>query len=320
LIHRKYAILPDINIREFETMATKAKPSSKARSAKTTRPASGAAARTTKKPTTAVKAKAAVAQSAASKKTYRFTDDLSGTQVLGEMLGTFLLVSLVAATGGNAFLVGIGYIAIVLMFFKASGAQVNPAVTFGLWAMRKLSTAKMLFYWMAQFVGAIAAILVMNAFASSKFEVSLASFTQWDWAVVSAEVFGAAIFMFAVAAVLHRSNSDTERGVGLGIGLFVALLVSSAMLQQAITSASSNATEASEAPRITRLTGTTVNPAVALSLKETDSSNVNPLTGEQEGEAKNTASRLTIETIVGTLVGAALGGRLFVIFGRASRD
>ena len=315
----KYAILPDINIREYETMATKAKTTSKARSAKTTRPASGAAARTTKKPT-AVKAKAAVAQSTAAKKTYRFTDDLSGTQVLGEMLGTFLLVSLVAATGGNAFLVGIGYIAIVLMFFSASGAQVNPAVTFGLWAMRKLSTAKMLFYWMAQFVGAIAGILVMNAFASSKFEISLASFTQWNWAVVSAEVFGAAIFMFVVAAVLHRGNSDTDKAVGMGIGLFVALLVSSAMLQQAVTTASSGATEGSEAPRITKLNGTTVNPAVALSLKETDNSNVNPLTGEQEGEAKTTASRLTVETIVGTLVGAALGGRLFMLFARSTRD
>lgn len=318
-MQRKYAILPDINIREYETMATKAKTTSKARSAKTTRPASGAAARTTKK-STVVKAKATAAQSTTAKKTYRFTDDLSGTQVLGEMLGTFLLVSLVAATGGNAFLVGIGYIAIVLMFFSASGAQVNPAVTFGLWAMRKLSTAKMLFYWMAQFVGAIAAILATNAFASTRFDISLASFTQWDWAVVSAEVIGAAIFMFAVAAVLQRGNTDTDKAVGFGIGLFVALLVSSAMLQQAVTTASSNATDASAAPRIAKLSGTTVNPAVALSLKETDNSNVNPLTGEKEGEAKTTASRLTVETIVGTLVGAALGGRLFMLLGRTTRD
>lgn len=318
-MQRKYAILPDINIKEYETMATKAKSSSKARSAKTTRPASGAAARTTKKPTV-VKAKATTALATTGNKTYRFTDDLSGTQVLGEMLGTFLLVSLVAATGGNAFLVGIGYIAIVVMFFSASGAQVNPAVTFGLWAMRTISTAKMLFYWMAQFVGAIAAILVMNAFASSKFEISLASFPKWDWAVVSAELFGAAIFMFVVAAALNRGNSDMDKAVGMGVGLFIALLVSGAMLQLAVTTASSSTAEASEQPRITKLNGTTVNPAVALSLKETDSSNVNPLTGQQEGEAKNTASRLTVETIVGTLVGAALGGRLFMLFGRGNRD
>lgn len=302
----------------MNTMATKAKTSSKARSAKTTRPASGAAARTTKK-TTVVKARAATAKPVTQQKTYRLSDDLSGTQVLGEMIGTFLLVSLVAATGGNAFLVGIGYIVIVLMFFSISGAHVNPAVTFGLWAMRKVSTVKMLFYWMAQFVGAIAAILATNAFAQTKLNVSLASFTQWNWAVVSAEFIGAAIFMFGVAVVARRGQTDTDKAVGFGLSLFVALLISSALLQQAVATASANTGENSSQPRITKLNGTTVNPAVALSLSETDNSNVNPLTGKAEAKS-TTASRLTIETIVGTLAGAALAGRLFMLLNRNERD
>lgn len=300
-------------------MATKAKTTSKARSAKTTRPASGAAARTTKKPTS-VKAKApsrvTVAQPVTKQKTYRFTDDLSGTQVLGEMLGTFLLVSLVAATGGNSFLIGVGLIVITLMFFSISGAHVNPAVTFGLWAMRRISATKMLFYWMAQFVGAIAAILATNAFAREKLSVSLASFTQWHWSVVAAEFIGAAIFMIAIAAIAQRSQTDNDKAVGVGLALFVALLVSSAYLQQAVTANTS--TDAKETPRIAKLNGTTVNPAVALSLKETDSSNVNPLTGEA-AKSTDTASRLTLETIVGTLAGAALGGRLYMLLGRGER-
>lgn len=299
-------------------MATKAKTTSKARSAKTTRPASGAAARTTKK-TTVVKARAATAKPVTQQKTYRLSDDLSGTQVLGEMLGTFLLVSLVAATGGNAFLVGIGYVVIVLMFFNISGAHVNPAVTFGLWAMRKVTTVRALFYWMAQFVGAIAAILTVNAFAQTKLNVSLASFTQWNWAVVAAELIGAAIFMFGIAAVSRRGQTDTDKALGFGLALFVALLVSSAFLQQAVSTASSNAEQGKDQPRITKLNGTTVNPAVALSLSETDSSNVNPLTGEASAK-KDTASRLTVETIVGTLLGAALGGRMFMLLNRNERD
>ena len=307
-----------ILIREYATMATKAKTTSKARSAKTTRPASGAAARTTKK-TTVVKARAAAAKPVTQQKTYRLSDDLSGTQVLGEMLGTFLLVSLVAATGGNAFLVGIGYVVIVLMFFSVSGAHVNPAVTFGLWAMRKVSTVKALFYWMAQFVGAIAAILTANAFAQTKLDVSLASFTQWNWAVVAAEFIGAAIFMFGIAAISRRGQTDTDKAVGFGLALFVALLISSAFLQQAASTASTAAQEGADQPRITKLNGTSVNPAVALSLSESDSSNVNPLTGEAEAKS-TTASRLTIETILGTLAGAALGGRLFMLLNRNERD
>lgn len=298
-------------------MATKAKTSSKARSAKTTRPASGAAARTTKK-TTAVKTRATVAQPVTRQKTYRLADDLSGTQVLGEMVGTFLLVSLVAATGGNAFLVGFGLIVLTLMFFSLSGAHLNPALTFGLWAMRRVTAGKMVFYWMAQFVGAIAAILATNAFAQNKLNVSLASFTQWNWAVVSAETIGAAIFMFGVAAVAYRSQTDNDKAVGVGLALFVALLISSAFLQEAVTKSSAGAKEGQDQPRITKLSGTTLNPAVALSLKETDSSNVNPLTGVADKSA-NTASRLTLETIVGTLVGAALGGRLYLLLNRDQR-
>lgn len=299
-------------------MATKAKSTSKARSAKTTRPASGAAARTTKK-ATAVKAKApvrTVAQPVTKQKSYRFTDELSGTQVLGEMLGTFLLVSLVAATGGNSFLIGIGLIVITLMFFSVSGAHVNPAVTFGLWAMRKVSATKMLFYWMAQFVGAIAAILVINGFAQERLAVSLASFTVWEWPVVAAEFIGAAVFMIGIAAISQRSQTDNDKAVGVGLALFVALLVSSSFLQQAV--AAQSGADAKETPRIAKLNGTTVNPAVALSLKETDSSSVNPLTGEADKKS-NTASRLTLETIVGTLAGAALGGRLYLLLNRGEK-
>ena len=302
---------PHILIREYETMATKAKTSSKARSAKTTRPASGAAARTTKK-TTSVKARV-VAAPVAARKSYRVTDDLNGSQVVSEMFGTFLLVSLVAASGGNAFLVGIALIAIAAMTFSVSGAHVNPAVTFGFFAMRKISAAKMVFYWIAQFVGAIAAIIAVNAFAHEKLSLSLSSFTQWDWYVFAAELIGAAVFMFGIAAAVRRGNSDTEKGVGIGLSLFVALLLSSALLQQAATYAQSTTDTGKDAPRITKLNGTTANPAVALSLKETGS--VNPLTG-QASQTDNAASRLTLEVIFGTLLGAALGGRLYMLLNR----
>ncbi len=304
-------------------MATKAKTSSKARSAKTTRSASGAAARTTKKSTTVkapvVKTRAAVAQSV-TRQGYRLSDDLSGSQVLGEMLGSFMLVMMVAATGGNAFLVGIALIVIVAMFYGISGAHINPAVSLGWFVMRRITAAKMLFYWMAQFVGAIAAILTINAFAGTKLSVSLGSFAKWDWWLFAAELVGTAVFMLGIAAAVRRGQSDTDKAVGMGLALFVGLLLSSYLLQQAATHATSTATDATDQPRIAKLSGTTLNPAVALSLNETDASNVNPLTGEQTGEKKTTPSRFTIETILATLLGAGLGGRLYLLLARNDRD
>lgn len=295
-------------------MATKAKSTSKARSAKTTRPASGAAARTSKKSTVA-KTRATVAQPATKKKSLTANGDVTGSQVLGEIIGTFLLVTIVAATGGNAFLIGLGLIVIVMMLFNISGSHVNPALTFGLFAMRKISLTKTIFYWMAQFVGAIAAILATYGFAQTKLNISISNFTEWHWAIFAAEAIGGAIFMFGVASALNRGQTDAERGLGIGLALFVALLVSSSMLQQAAGAASARQTDTqNEQDRILRIEGTTVNPAVALSLNEVDMSNYNPLTG-QPNEEDSTApvSRLTGEVILGTLLGAAVGGRLYTL-------
>lgn len=294
-------------------MATKAKTTSRAKSAKTTRPAAAKASRTTAKKPVAKTTVIAAARSVEQPRTYKLSNDLNGAEVIGEMLGTFLLVAIVTATGGNAFLVGIALVVIVAMLFNISGAHVNPAVSFGFWAMRKISAVKMLFYWMAQFVGAIAAILAVSAFSGNKVNISLASFAQWNWYIVFAELLGATIFMFGIAAAVTRGKSDTERGLGIGLALFLALLVSGGLLQQQVTSASTQAsqsTEAKEAPRITKISGTTLNPAVALSLNETENSNT-------VSESKTTsASRLTLETIFGALIGAGLGGRLYMLLAR----
>ncbi len=298
-------------------MATKAKTTSRAKSTKTPRPAAAKAVRTTKKSVEKTTIVAAV-RPTEKPTTYSLTNDITGAEVMGEMLGTFLLVAIVSATGGNAFLVGFALIVIVAMMFNISGAHVNPAVSFGFWVMRKISAAKMFFYWMAQFVGAIAAILAVSAFSGNKVNLSLASLTQWNWFVVFAELLGATIFMFGVAAAVSRSRSDVERGLGIGLALFLALLVSGGLLQQQVTTASAQAqkdTNAKESPRITKLNGTTLNPAVALSLTENDNSN------SMVSDATKTvsASRLTFETIVGTLVGAAIGGRLYLLLTRNNK-
>lgn len=299
-------------------MATKAKSTTSSKSAKkpsttTVKPTRVATAKTTPKPTVTTAVRPVTRQ-----KTYQLSNDLSGAQVLGEMLGTFMLVAVVAATGGNAFLIGLALVAIVAATFSISGAHVNPAITFGLFVMRKVSLTKMLFYWMAQFVGAIAAILVTNQFAQTPVNLSLSSFGQWDWRVVFAEVIGMTIFMFTVAAAAQRAQTDNDKAFGIGLGLFLALIISGSLMQQAITKASADAaqSEAKDAPRITKLSGTTLNPAVALSVSEANTQNA-----MMGGEAQATGvSRLTLETIFGTLFGAAIGGRLYMLLARNSEE
>lgn len=301
-------------------MATKASSTSR----KTSRSAAAKAARTTTKKTVVRTAPVAAVRPVTRQKTYRLSGDLSGAQVISEMVGTFLFVSLVLASGGNPFLIGIALIAFVAAFFSVSGAHLNPAITFGLWAMRKVSATKMLFYWMAQFVGAILAVFTVSAFAGTSPSLSLSSFASWDWRIVFAEVLGMAIFMFVIAAAAERAQTDNSKAVTIGLGLFVALVISTSLLQQAVNAENTRFTQQQQqesgkdasTPRILKVGGTTLNPAVAFSQTETDTQNTT--LGNQ---SKSTgASRLTLETILGTFAGAAIGGWMYLLLARYSEE
>ena len=94
---------------------------------------------------------------------------------LAEFIGTFMLVFIGAGAGASsaAGLVGValahGLILAVLFytFGHISGAQVNPAVTFALALQGALKWSEAVFYWLAQFVGAIAAAGLLHLVASA---------------------------------------------------------------------------------------------------------------------------------------------------------
>lgn len=93
---------------------------------------------------------------------------------LAEFIGTFALVFIGAGAGAsNAGLVGValahGIIlaALYYTFGHISGMQVNPAVTFALVLQGALKWSEAVFYWLAQFVGAISAAGLLHLIAST---------------------------------------------------------------------------------------------------------------------------------------------------------
>ena len=90
---------------------------------------------------------------------------------LAEALGTFALVvigsfAIVSASGGA----GVGYVSIAIgfglalltglyAFGEVSGGHFNPAVSLAAFLDRRLSREDLIGYWVAQFLGAIAASL-----------------------------------------------------------------------------------------------------------------------------------------------------------------
>lgn len=182
-----------------------------------------------------------------------------------EFFGTFLLASVVISGSGQPIIVLFGLMAIVLTFGAVSGAHVNPLITMGAWATRKISTMKALGYIAAQLLGSMLAFVVLKAFVDNAPEVSQEAAMYGQQAaelfsaapipkgkeilVLLAEFMGATIFGFAVArATSDKSLNSTGVALGVAGGLFVAILI------------------ANSAAAVIK-GGTVLNPAIAVALQ-----------------------------------------------------
>ena len=161
---------------------------------------------------------------------------------IAEFLGTFLLAAIVLATQGSAIMVFFALITIVLVVGSVSGAYVNPLLTVGAWATKRLSHVRAGSYLVAQVLGALMALVVVNGFVSAAPQAANQASNMFaqqgpslfkasalvegkEWYVLAAELLGSTIFAFAVAAAV-RERSRAATAVGVGGGLLVALVVS----------------------------------------------------------------------------------------------
>ena len=108
----------------------------------------------------------------------------TGRALIGEFVGTFALVFIGAGsivtnqwTKGALGLAGIAAAhALVLSIMISaighiSGGHFNPAVTFGVWIARRISTAIAALYWLAQLLGAVvASLLLLAVFPSEQWQ------------------------------------------------------------------------------------------------------------------------------------------------------
>lgn len=256
--------------------------------------------------------------------------------VMAEVIGTFIL-TMVAVSAVSYFMlpfyIGLVWVLMVLAIGAISGAHINPAVTFGLWSMRKLKTALVPFYWVAQFLGAMSAVVLLGALSGNTFSIHLDHFMEFSWSIFALELIGTAVFMFGVAAVLSREElKATSKAIGIGMALTIGIVVTTALFpyiqsnsiakyqegQAALTNEEVAQKDERTYPREVYTAGATLNPAVALAITEKTDSQLQGNPTAQKGEISY--SRLSVEVIVSTLVGAALGGNLFLLINYRARQ
>jgi glycerol uptake facilitator-like aquaporin len=161
--------------------------------------------------------------------------------LLAEFVGTFVLAGIILATSGNQLIILFGLTAIVFMVAAVSGAHLNPALTVAAWVTRRIGGLKALGYVVAQLLGAMAAYLLLNSMLQGTVDQATAALSGQsaelfkvqpltagkEWYAFWAEVVGAALFGFGVAAAWKAwdvRNSVTT-AMTVGGSLFVALLL-----------------------------------------------------------------------------------------------
>ncbi|MFQ5778961.1 MAG: MIP/aquaporin family protein, partial [Terriglobia bacterium] len=161
-------------------------------------------------------------------------------KALAEFIGTLALIFIGAGsicanqfTNGGVGLVGIALahgLTIAVMVSAVghiSGGHINPAVTFGAWVARKISTGEALVYWGAQLAGGTAgALLLTLVFApATRQAVNLGTPALASNVSFSAGVIFELVMTFFLVFVVFASAID-ERGAfkmvgGFAIGMVV---------------------------------------------------------------------------------------------------
>lgn len=188
----------------------------------------------------------AVAKPAAKKLSkLTFSNSVSLTALMAEFIGTFILTTVFILMKGEPLYLGFAVIAIVLMIGTLSGAHINPLNTVGAWVTRKMTSLQAVGYLLAQILGAVAALGLLTAFiggapqpeANSQAAMmgsapqtqtlfTLADLTGGkEWFVFFAELTGATILAFAVAAALREKRDRVAAAMTVGFGLFTAGLI-----------------------------------------------------------------------------------------------
>lgn len=163
--------------------------------------------------------------------------------VVGEFIGAFALTLAYMALSHsqlaiNYFIVTAAAImmgVLVVALSGITGAVFNPAMTIGLWTVRKLRTLQAVAYIAAQLLGGIVAWELFVYFTKLNTVHNTGTFSA---RILVAEIVGTGIFAFAWAAAIYQRFSLAGKAAtiagGLAAGGFVASLGSAGLMNPAV--------------------------------------------------------------------------------------
>lgn len=150
--------------------------------------------------------------------------------ILGEIIGTMLLMMTVICLGmTNPLYIWFAMTAITIAVFGLSGANLNPLITAGMMATRRMSAIRGVLYILAQIVGAWLGMFITTGFKnwseSTADMPAMAEVADGDfWKVAIIELVGAIILAFFFARAWAYRKSPLTFGIVVGTGLAVTII------------------------------------------------------------------------------------------------
>ncbi len=154
-----------------------------------------------------------------------------------ELLGIFTLAVTFTLTQGHPMYMMFSVAAVFLALSHATGGAFNPALSFGQWITRKICGAAMILQIVAQFLGGMLALVVLNGFigAAAGAESTYGAIELFklsevvagkEWYLFAAEAVG----MMIVALVLGRiakakASNRLEKSFAISGAVFAAMLL-----------------------------------------------------------------------------------------------
>ncbi len=149
---------------------------------------------------------------------------------VAELIGTFALVFIgagLAASGADALATAAGFGLVLVAFAYAygsiSGTHLNPAVTLAAAINGLVSWGQAIFYWIAQFLGALLATWFLMFFAFGNSASNGLGATTLHVPAISGLVIEALLTFFLVSTVLHTGEHNFG-GLAAGFALFFGVL------------------------------------------------------------------------------------------------
>ena len=151
--------------------------------------------------------------------------------LVAEFLGTGILTLVVLGVSKStigipyfvAIAAGLVVAGLTLTLGAVSGAHLNPAITLGLWSVRRVKTLPAIVYIVAQLLGAAAAYLLFTYLVGQDFQNNGA----FESKVLVGEAVGAFIFGLGWAAVVFQKLTGGIAATVVGISLILGIISAS---------------------------------------------------------------------------------------------